>query len=337
MAQTPTRVSLHPRAGKGELEKGSSEEDPFDTPRPRGGCLGGFRRLPPPWGSPGLLQAPFYRGWEGDERQTAAKVGTESRNLCAKVPALPVLARKSPRVSCSPPPKSRTTGRREGAGARGGSHQYVDVLLLVQQRPHLLDVAVEDGLDQRRLPRDGEAGAEGGTAWRTRHGQNQQRRARRSRYPSPELPGARSWPTRGARRPRQLRGPVCRQRRRFSRLAVAEEAEGWLEKPLRFPRPSSGTSRSPGWRPLAPGRPLRGGNGAPGAPAGAATALGAHLWVTPARAQRLPPAWHGPGCRGGGGDRGSPRQGGHSAGQRESLPGNTAGAEGLEKGVKKRR
>lgn len=39
----------------------------------------------------------------------------------------------------------------------GGTHQDVDVLLLVQQRPHLLDVAVEDGLDQRRLRREGEA------------------------------------------------------------------------------------------------------------------------------------------------------------------------------------
>lgn len=60
---------------------------------------------------------------------------------------------------------------KEGERARPGStHQYINVLLLIQQRPHLLYIAVEDGLDQRRLRRKREASREGGTVWRTREG-----------------------------------------------------------------------------------------------------------------------------------------------------------------------
>lgn len=41
---------------------------------------------------------------------------------------------------------------KEGERAQlGSTHQYINVLLLIEQRPHLLYITVEDGLDQRRL------------------------------------------------------------------------------------------------------------------------------------------------------------------------------------------
>lgn len=41
---------------------------------------------------------------------------------------------------------------KEGEQAQlGSTHQYINVLLLIEQRPHLLYITVEDGLDQRRL------------------------------------------------------------------------------------------------------------------------------------------------------------------------------------------
>lgn len=53
----------------------------------------------------------------------------------------------------------------------GSTHQYINVLLLIEQRPHLLYITVEDGLDQRRLQKKKrEASCEGGTTWRTQEG-----------------------------------------------------------------------------------------------------------------------------------------------------------------------
>ena len=135
-----------------------------------------------------ILQMARSRQEDKAAQQMVAKLGGESSNLCFKTPAVTILTKKSPPLTTppSPPPSlcppSATEPRcREGNGERwvkdgeraqpGSTHQYVNVLLLIQQQPHLLYIAVEDGLDQRRLQRKREARREGGTTWGRREGE----------------------------------------------------------------------------------------------------------------------------------------------------------------------
>lgn len=150
-----------------------------------------------------------------------------------------------------------------GAGARPGStHQYINVLLLIQQQPHLLYIAVEDGLDQRRLQRKREASREGGTTWGTREGGDPA--ASRRQSPTPpwfsQDPTPRTIPPRlllpepGPPAAPRVRGSAS-TRDRFSsqqRLFMGEQTKEPLEKPPRFPGPRSSTDHGPGSPPAEP-------------------------------------------------------------------------------------
>lgn len=147
-----------------------AELSPHGSPPPSAHCLpatlcttGGFRKSSPGTdGSPVLPHTPFYT-MEAMGRNTANSGKILNR---LEPPALSSLQRPPQAPQQPMAPQRCWEARREPGGGLsrrlGSTHQYVDILLLIQQRPHFLYIAVEDGLDQRRLQREGWEGGEGG-------------------------------------------------------------------------------------------------------------------------------------------------------------------------------
>lgn len=129
----------------------------------------GFRKSSP-WmdGSPILPHTPFYT--TEPTGQSTANSGGILKSFGAPSSELPAESPPQSPSSAHAPPLAEGQRCWEGqqglsavrAAGLGSTHQYIDILLLIQQRPHFLYIAVEDGLDQRRLRREGWVGCEGG-------------------------------------------------------------------------------------------------------------------------------------------------------------------------------